>query len=168
MENQKPSRKDVAELAGVTETIVSYVLNNNRAVKKEKREAVMRAVKELDYKPNRFARALKGKSSKHIILLLDRIRTESVGELITEVDRFSEELGYLISISIIEKSEEFVRKIIDWQVDGVVISSIYFDSHYIQMLVDAGIAVVVFKTREYPDLHGAVMINTGYCQRHGA
>ncbi len=155
------SRKDVAEYAGVTETIVSYVLNDNRYVKKEKKEAVLNAVKVLGYKPNRFARALKGKELKHILLLLDRIRTEYAGEIITEIDRFSEDLGYMVSVSIIENTEEFVKKILEWQVSGVVISSIYFDERYIQRLADAGIAVVVFESREYPNLRGVTLINTG-------
>ena len=40
-----PTRKDVAQLAGVSETIVSYVLNNNRYVAKDKRERVLEAVR---------------------------------------------------------------------------------------------------------------------------
>ena len=35
---QKVTRKDVAREAGVSETIVSYVLNKNRYVKEEKRQ----------------------------------------------------------------------------------------------------------------------------------
>lgn len=56
-----PTRRDVAERAGVSVTIVSYVLNNNRYVAKEKRDRVLQAVKELHYRPNTVARALKGK-----------------------------------------------------------------------------------------------------------
>ena len=39
---RKPAtRKDVARLAGVSETVVSYVLNNNRYVAQDKRERVL-------------------------------------------------------------------------------------------------------------------------------
>ena len=41
---RKVMRKDVAEEAGVSETIVSYVLNKNRYVKEEKRQRVLEAV----------------------------------------------------------------------------------------------------------------------------
>ena len=44
-----PTRKDVAKLAGVSETVVSYVLNNNRYVAKEKRERVLDAVERFGY-----------------------------------------------------------------------------------------------------------------------
>ena len=41
------TRKDVAEEAGVSVTIVSYVINNNRYVDKEKRIKVEEAIKKL-------------------------------------------------------------------------------------------------------------------------
>ena len=47
---KKVTRKDVAEKAQVTETIVSYVINDNRYVDKEKKERVLAAVKELGYR----------------------------------------------------------------------------------------------------------------------
>ena len=50
-----PTRKDVAALAGVSETVVSYVLNNNRYVAQDKRERVLAAVRELHYRPNTVA-----------------------------------------------------------------------------------------------------------------
>ena len=59
--SQAPTRSDVAAKAGVSETIVSYVLNNNRYVSEEKRKRVLAAVAELHYRPNSIARALKGK-----------------------------------------------------------------------------------------------------------
>ena len=65
MEEKKKqvTRADVAKLAGVSETIVSYVINNNRYVAKDKRERVEEAVRTLNYRPNNVARALKGKPS---------------------------------------------------------------------------------------------------------
>ena len=67
------TRADVAKRAGVSVTVVSYVLNNNRYVEKEKRARVLQAARELHYTPNNIARALKGKSSHHIIFIVDNI-----------------------------------------------------------------------------------------------
>ena len=44
---ERVTRADVAALAGVSETIVSYVINNNRYVAKDKRERVEEAVEEM-------------------------------------------------------------------------------------------------------------------------
>ena len=161
MEKGRARRKDVAELAEVSETVVSYVINQNRYVKQEKRDRVLAAMEELNYRPNRFARALKGKSNKHIAMLIDRIRTEAFGELISDIEKFSGSLGYLVSVSIIDNTEEYVSRITDWQIDGVIISSINFSETYIQKIVDTGVPVVLMENRDYSNVKGAAKINTG-------
>ncbi len=53
------TQKEVAELAGVTRSMVSYVLNGtNRSVAPETRQKILDAIKELEYRPNRNAQAL--------------------------------------------------------------------------------------------------------------
>jgi len=53
------TQADVARLAGVTRSIVSYVMNNSpRKVSEETRNRVLWAMKELGYRPNKHARIL--------------------------------------------------------------------------------------------------------------
>ena len=78
--NLRVTRADVAKYAGVSETIVSYVLNNNRYVAAEKRERVKKAVAELNYHPNVIARALRKKTSRQILLITDIVIDEFFGE----------------------------------------------------------------------------------------
>ena len=155
------TRKDVAKLAGVSETVVSYVINENRYVKQEKKDLVHSAMKQLNYKPNRFARALKGKSCKHILMLIDQIESEYYGELISNMETYSSNSGYLLSISIISNTKEYVSNIIAWQIDAVIISSMSFSEEFIQDLIDANILVILMKNREYKNVEGAFIINTG-------
>ena len=70
---QKVTRKDVAREAGVSETIVSYVLNKNRYVKEEKRQRVLEVVEKLQYHPNNIARALHGKGSLQILFIAEEL-----------------------------------------------------------------------------------------------
>lgn len=54
------TQKDVAERAGVSRSVVSYVINNGpREVSPETRERVLEAIKELEYRPNKHAQRLK-------------------------------------------------------------------------------------------------------------
>lgn len=61
MSNQNPvNQNDVARLAGVSRSVVSYVLNNGpRKVSEETRQRVLNAINELGYRPNEHAQRLK-------------------------------------------------------------------------------------------------------------
>lgn len=165
----KPTRRDVAELAGVSETIVSYVLNDNRYVAEDKRQRVLRAVRKLNYRPNSMARALKGKPSSHILFIADNIANEHFGNLVSEMDKVAYDQGYLISLVANRNTEDFVSRVISRQPDGIVVSSVSFQEKYLQMLVDSGIPVVLIGNRVYetPDPRIAVVwsgLRGGICE----
>jgi len=63
--------KHVAEAAGVSPKTVSRVINGEAHVSPAKRDAVMRVVRELDYRPNAFARSLSSSRSYLLGLLID-------------------------------------------------------------------------------------------------
>lgn len=155
------TRKDVAIEAGVSETIVSYVMNNNRYVDKEKRKRVLDAVSKLGYRPNSIARALKGKKLNHIILITDQIITEHFSLLLDELEKNAYDLGYIISLCGNRNTQQFVSDIISRCYDGVIISSISFPDEYIQQIIDANIPVVLLVNRDYHEIRGASKINTG-------
>ncbi|MCJ1709477.1 LacI family DNA-binding transcriptional regulator [Microbacterium sp. VKM Ac-2923] len=54
-----PTIADVARLAGVAKTTVSYTLNDSGFVSAERRARILAAVEELGYRPNTHARALR-------------------------------------------------------------------------------------------------------------
>lgn len=54
------TQKDIARQAGVSSTVVSYVINNGpRSVAEKTRQRVLKAIKELGYRPNKHAQSLK-------------------------------------------------------------------------------------------------------------
>jgi len=61
MSDQNPvTQEDVARRAGVSRSVVSYVLNNGpRKVSEETRQRVLDAINDLEYRPNEFAQRLK-------------------------------------------------------------------------------------------------------------
>jgi LacI family transcriptional regulator len=63
--------KDVAARAGVSPKTVSRVINGEAHVRADKREQVLRVVRELDYRPNAFARSLSSSRSYLLGLLTD-------------------------------------------------------------------------------------------------
>jgi len=69
MEGSKPVRKpkvtmhDVAELAGVSISSVSHVINKTRRVEEVTKGKIIHAIQRLNYTPNLFARSLRGKGT---------------------------------------------------------------------------------------------------------
>ena len=66
--------KDVAEPRGFFKT-VSRVINNEPNVRDEVRQRVIRAIEDLDYRPNLAAKMLRTQQSQVIGLITDRIAT---------------------------------------------------------------------------------------------
>lgn len=156
-----PTRADVAKRANVGVTVVSYVINNSGYVDAEKRKRVLQAIEDLNYEPNSLARAMTGKSSKHIMFIADNFQNGNFGVILDFLDKYAYEKGYLLSFCVNRNNEEFVRQILKRQLDGVIISSISFSEKYIQQLIDTGLNIVLFKNRDYENINGAYMITTG-------
>ena len=113
-----PTRKDVADLAGVSETVVSYVINNNRYVAPEKRERVLKAIEELKYRPSSIARAMKGKGVNAILFICDNMTNEHFGKIVDEMDRLAYDRNYLISLIRGKNDERFVNQVLSHPFGG--------------------------------------------------
>ncbi len=150
--SERVTRADVAKAAGVSETIVSYVINNNRYVAKEKRERVERAVAELHYRPNNVARALKGKRSNQLLFIADQITNEYFSRIVSEMDKYAYDAGFLISLCANRNTPEFVSQVISRQYDGIIISSISFPLEYVESFSKAGIPVLLFEHKRHGKL----------------
>ncbi|HZK35135.1 MAG TPA: LacI family DNA-binding transcriptional regulator, partial [Bacillota bacterium] len=74
MKRKRVSSKDVAKEAGVSQATVSYVLNKNKniKIKPETRQAVLDAVKKLNYHPSYMARGMKLNKSMMVGVMTDR------------------------------------------------------------------------------------------------
>lgn len=162
---KRPTRADVARLANVSETIVSYVINGQRYVDGQKRQRVLAAIKELNYRPSNVARALKGKSTNSLLFIADQIANEHFSQIITEMDSHAYHRGCLISLCQNRNDEDFLSQVICRNYDGIIISSISFQEDYINRLVEARIPVVLLMNRDYPHVsEGVGRIYTGLYQ----
>lgn len=67
--------REVAELAGVAQSTVSYVMSGTRTISQATRERVEAAMRELNYHPNASARALAGRRA-NVIGLVTRLSSD--------------------------------------------------------------------------------------------
>ncbi|WP_371618217.1 LacI family DNA-binding transcriptional regulator [Streptomyces sp. NBC_00454] len=69
---RRPTIKDIARQAGVSESAVSFALNDRPGVSKDTRARIRRVAEELGWQPNSAARALSGEHSGAVGLVLAR------------------------------------------------------------------------------------------------
>ena len=100
--------KDVAQLAGVTVTTISRMLNNRANVSPKTREEIEQAMKELDYQPNEIAQSLIKQKSNIIGLIVPSARNFFFSMVIDHVERYASLNGYklLLCISDLELRKE--------------------------------------------------------------
>lgn len=151
---EKVTRNDVARLAGVSPAVVSYVMNNSNYVSEEKREAVLNAVKALDYTPNMFAKGLRTNRSNMIALIGDTLQAELFGELSTRIF----EQGYFPTLFFSQPDDAFVKRIIDSQFAAVFMTSNRFTEEQLNRIVDSGISLVLYESRAYSGLDSKIVI----------
>ena len=69
------TRADVAKLAGVSESTVSYVLSGKRSISEKTKKRVLEAIKTSGYKSNYAAAALAGGNSKVVTMMISNLFT---------------------------------------------------------------------------------------------
>lgn len=127
MTNETPSKitiTDVARVAGVSESTVSRVLNNEKYVRTDKKRAVRSAVEKLNYRPNMFARSLAGDKSFLIGLLFDDPRGDYLSGLLRGAVKQSQKAGFHLVVELFDQDasyqiEEFLDKL---QMSGVILT----------------------------------------------
>lgn len=119
--------KDVAEMAGVTVTTVSRVLNNRGYISEATRNKVYEAMERLDYQPNELARSLCGKKSNMLGLIIPDVSHPFFAELSKYIEFYAYLNGYKIlfcnSYQDISKEKDYIDMLKRHKVDGIIMGS---------------------------------------------
>src|SRR5699024_10971150 len=119
--------KNVAEKAKVSVATVSRVLNNKGYVKETTKKEVEKAIKELNYVPNSFARALYAKQSNIIGVLIPDITNPFFSELYTKIEFYAErenqQLFLFNSNYDIKKEKKLIKQLNSKLIDSAIIIS---------------------------------------------
>ncbi len=90
---------DVAARAGVSKSLVSLVLQRSPKVSEQRREAVLRAIQELDYRPSTAAVSLAGTRSRTIGVVLDDFRNQWFVDLLTGLREALQDQGHRLVVA---------------------------------------------------------------------
>ncbi len=138
--------RDVARRAGTSPATVSRVLTGSANVRPEKREAVLRAIKELNYTPNLLARGLKTQRTRILGVIINSIQDVFYSTVAKGIQDYATENGYLILIADTTDDPHRERKMLqlmrDQGVEGILFAPLGGNQDIIEELQQEGVVIV--------------------------
>lgn len=152
MVNKRPTSIDVAKLAGVSRTTVSFVLNNipDSNIPESTRKKVFEAAAQLNYHPNASGRRLASGNSKMIGL----VRLQSTEQVFNDafllqvlvgIEQAASKWGFHVLLKHIdhEKSDEYSQLINENHVDGIILSGPLQNDPELIKLHNEGVPIIL-------------------------
>lgn len=147
MAAKKVTSVDVARLAGVSQSTVSRTFSPGGKVSSETRKRVLLAARKLGYKPNVIARSLSKRSTRIIGIVIVRFANPFYAVMIREFTRRLQDLGYwtlLLNVKHAQEIDDALPMALQYQVDGIIITSATLSSQMADDCVRSGTPVVLF------------------------
>src|SRR3954452_14553349 len=104
-----PTIRDVARRAGVSVGTVSHVLTGSGSVGKARRERVLSAIRELNYRPNTVARGLKTRQTKMLGAIVSDITNPFSPQLVLAAEDAAPQLDYTLRKSHTDEKAHCAR-----------------------------------------------------------
>jgi len=139
LKRNAPTIRDVAKLAGVSINTVSRVLNNKGEISPEVRESVLKAARELGYRPNRSAQRLRRRSKTQVVgTIVADISNPFFAAVLKGVEAKAYEHGYTVIIGDSREDEEREAALVDAmlaeRVEGLLIAPVLKESSVLSEL----------------------------------
>jgi LacI family transcriptional regulator len=157
------TRRDVARLAGTSEALVSYVLNDGpRRVAPATRRRILAAIDQLGYRPNAVARSLRTSRTLTIGLVVP----DNSNPFFAELARVIEDVGFASGYTMLlgnamddgAREAAYVRTLLDRKVDGLIVVPAHGPHHWTAEVSGRAVPRLVLD-REL-DLPGATFVLT--------
>lgn len=117
--------KDVAKYCKVSAMTVSRALNDSKEISKDTRERILRACKELNYKPNSAAISLITKKTKMVGLIIPDIANQYYANISKGVSTYLEKQGYGLILCNSDRKKinenKYLNFLVEGRVDGIII-----------------------------------------------
>ncbi len=144
--------QDVAKAAGVSVATVSRVINNSQAVTENTREAVMSAIKMLNYQPNLLGRNLRRAETQRLLVLLPNIGNPFYARIVKGIEDVAHKNGFNVMLcntdSDAEREKVYLELLKSRLADGVIFMAPVLDK---EGLTEIGKSFPVVQCCEYTE-----------------
>jgi len=172
---KKVTSHDVARLAGVSRTTVSFVLNDvpHVQISEGTRQRVLDAARRLNYHPHAAARSLATKQTHTIALVLYQSADRIVGDaflarVVRGLTEVAQQRGFRLLLHPFEetgKSEAYISLVLENRIDGLIVSGPRSDDAQLPRLREEGFPVVLLGQLNGVDIHFVDVDNTAAAHR---
>ena len=148
----KQGLEEIAKLAGVSKSTVSRVVNNQPNVNERTRQRVLEIIREVNFRPNKAARALVTQHTKVLSVVIPQPLAATFTDpyfprLLQSISGKANQQDYAIMLWIgdnAEQEDRFTDRILNNSFfDGVLIASAVDDDPLVERLKDAGFPYVL-------------------------
>jgi|SRR5690625_1773083 len=144
---QKPiTSRDVARLAGVSQSAVSRCFSPKASISAKTREKVLAAARQLGYRPNTVARSLITRSSRTIAVVVSQLDNPFYALILARASRSFQVEGYHLLLFLVSDDGDttgVMSEILQSQSEGILMLAASLTTPFAQECVDRGIPVVM-------------------------
>ncbi len=149
-EKEKTTIYDISKRLNVSAATVSRALNNSPKISSTTKELILKTAKEMDYKQNRFALALKSGKSNNVGIIVPYINRNFFSSVIRGIEEELTPHGYHVIIcqthENVDNEEKQINALLDTQIDGIFmsISKATRTTDHIKKILNNGTPLVFF------------------------
>ena len=143
--------QQVAQIAGVSQSAVSRTFTPGASISPATREKVLKAARELGYRPNAIARSLNTARSRIVGVVMSYFDNQFYPQVLEALAQKLDDLNYHLLLFVGDRDGNVDRifdQIMQYRVDGIVLASVSLSMELSQECVAAGIPVVLFNRSE--------------------
>ena len=147
MSTKRMTSIDVARLAGVSQSTVSRTFSPKGKVSEQSRQKVLAAAQQLGYKPNAIARSLSTQRTNIIGIVMSYITSPFYPYVLEKFTQRLHDLGrqvLLFNAGPNQEVDDILPLVLQYQVDGLIITSATLSSEMVDECVAHGTPVILF------------------------
>lgn len=158
MTKKRVTIHDIARIAGVSSATVSRVLSKSSyPVSSELRQKIEQLAEEHDYIPNMVGKQLKTHTNTTIGVIVPTISNPFYSSVVLGIEEVARRNNYHVflcnSLQNPKQEDEYLEKLFENQVKGVILSSISFNRKLMSRLIKLGLKVIAIdQPLDLPDI----------------
>lgn len=150
MKNKEITIYDIAKALDISPATVSRGLRDHPAINRKTKKKIMDVAKEMGYRSNTFASSLRLKRTNTIGVIVHRLDSYFVAQVLAGMEKVASESGYNLIIS--QSLESMVKEVanantmFNSRVDGLMVSLAYDTDNveHFDVFIDKGIPLLFF------------------------